>query len=123
MSDPAYAALIKDEVNVKEITVDGTKTENGVGLDLHLTDELRREGQVREFLRAVQDARKAKELSPDDIATLVVAPDSIAESLIAEYKDMIQKTASLGSILFESGIENGTEAKLGESETVVFVLR
>jgi isoleucyl-tRNA synthetase len=123
VSDKVYVGLIKDEVNVKEIVVDKSKTENGVRLDLNLTDELRREGQVREFLRAVQDARKAKGLSPDDMATLVVAPDSIAESLITEYKDMIQKTASLENVVFEEKIEDATEAKLSESETVVFVLR
>ncbi len=123
ISGEQYAALIKDEVNVKAVVVDASKTENGVGLDLNLTDELRREGQVREFLRAVQDARKAKGLSPEDVATLVVVKDAIAESLIGEYKEMIQKTASLGSIVFEEHIENGTEATLGESEVVVFALR
>lgn len=123
ISDAAYASLITDEVNVKAIVVDASKTENDVGLDLELTDELRREGQVRELLRAIQDARKAKGLSPDSVATLGVVSDSIAESLIAEYKDMIQKTATLGSIVFESEIEDTKEAVLGENETVRFVLR
>ena len=143
VSDERYAALIKDEVNVKEIVVDESKTESGValaprslsgmgpaprssggvGLDLNLTDALRREGEVRELLRAIQDARKAKGLSPDDVVTLAVSADSIAESLIAEYTDMIRKTASLGNIVFEKEIEDATEAVLGENETVRFVLR
>lgn len=123
VSDERYAALIKDEVNVKKIVVDESKTENGTGLDLELTDDLRREGEVRELLRAIQDARKAKGLSPDDVVTLAVSADSIAESLIAEYKDMIQKTASLRNIVFEKEIEDATEAVLGENETVRFALR
>lgn len=121
--DERYATLMKDEVNVKEIVVDEAKTENGVALDLNLTDELRREGQVRELLRAIQDERKKKGLLPSDVATLVVSSDPIAESLIDEYKDMIRNTASLDTITFEQNIENGMEVKLGESETVVFVLR
>ncbi|HWH06992.1 MAG TPA: class I tRNA ligase family protein, partial [Candidatus Paceibacterota bacterium] len=65
-------ALIKEELNVKEIRVDASLPEGEVRLDTELTPELIREGDIREFVRAVQDARKALDLSPRDTVSLVV---------------------------------------------------
>ena len=65
-----YHEMIQDEVNVKEIIVD---TEASLHIDVTLTNELIQEGDVRNLLRAVQDARKEKGLSPKDIIVLVAA--------------------------------------------------
>src|SRR3989344_4822268 len=53
-------SLLKEEVNVKEIILNSDK----VGLDTVLTAELIREGNWREFIRAVADARKDLNLLP-----------------------------------------------------------
>jgi isoleucyl-tRNA synthetase len=66
-----YNEIIKEELNVKEIMfTEGEELK--VELDLHITEELRAEGQYRELVRAIQDIRKKNGLNPSDIITLVV---------------------------------------------------
>ncbi len=57
MSNPGLFQLIKDELNVKEIGWEHGK-ELSVSLDLNLDPELVAEGQARELVRQIQEARK-----------------------------------------------------------------
>ncbi len=52
-----FLALIRDEVNVKEISFG-----NEIVLDITITPQLREEGIIRDTIRLVQDARKAAKL-------------------------------------------------------------
>lgn len=67
-----YFSLIIDELNVKKVIVDEAQT-GDVELDLTITDELKREGDVRKLIRAVQDTRKEKGLSPKDSIVLILS--------------------------------------------------
>ncbi len=66
-----FVAIIKDEVNVKEV-----KIESEIKIDETLTPELRREGMMRECIRCVQSARKAAGLNVDDRIILELTTDS-----------------------------------------------
>lgn len=57
----ALLDLIKDEVNVKEITFGGE-----LKLDTEITAELKEEGIVREVIRNIQEMRKDLGLHPKD---------------------------------------------------------
>ena len=57
--------LIKDEVNVKEVVMDDNLKE-GVVLDTTITEELKAEGLVRDFVRSIQAKRKEMGLTPKD---------------------------------------------------------
>ena len=49
--------LIKDEVNVKEVTFDD-KINDEIELDMNITDDLKKEGEKREQIRIIRDLRK-----------------------------------------------------------------
>jgi isoleucyl-tRNA synthetase len=58
--------IVREEINVISISVDNSISED-VELDLNISPELKELGNKREFLRAVQDLRKAKKLTPRDV--------------------------------------------------------
>jgi isoleucyl-tRNA synthetase len=95
-----YFSIIADEVNVKQITVGVAVT-----LDTNLTDELRDEGSVRDFVRSVQGARKDAGLNPHDKAKITYGFD-VDERIVAQYKDQIM------------GATNATELVRGETLSV-----
>ena len=67
-----YLVEIQEELNVKNVIIDKTLTE-GVLLDTTMTDELIQEGDTRKLIRAVQEARKIKNLTPKDVVKLTVS--------------------------------------------------
>ncbi len=67
--------LIKDEVNVKEVVVDQKIPKGEVVLDTNITDALKKEGELRDLIREVQDLRKGAGLQPKDKAVLIVPAD------------------------------------------------
>jgi isoleucyl-tRNA synthetase len=62
-----YLEIIKDELNVKEVSVN-TSLDEEVRLDTSLTPELLEEGKIRDAIRAVQEWRKEKNLKPGEPA-------------------------------------------------------
>lgn len=87
-----YNDLIMDEINVENIIYNPTN-EAEVSLDFTLNETLIERGDIRKFIRAIQDVRKEKDFSPKDVATLVTSYD-----LLEEYKDEILKTCNIGKI-------------------------
>ncbi len=70
--DEECLAIIKDELNVKEVVVDKFLAEGTVALDTDITDALRDEGDMREMVRTIQDMRKAAGLMPSDRVTVLM---------------------------------------------------
>lgn len=69
--------ILKDEINVKEISFDAKLAEE-IELDTNITNELREEGRLREFIRIVQDIRQDAKLEPKDTIVLSIeAPEEI----------------------------------------------
>lgn len=79
--------LLAQEVNVKQIKMNAPELE----LDTNLTEELVAEGDVREFMRAVAEARKELKLSPQDIVHLNIAQEGeelLSSSVLSGVKEM-----------------------------------
>lgn len=86
-----YLALVKDEVNVKEVVHDPS-LETEVALDLTLTPELKAEGAARELMRFIQDLRKRGGLAPQDRVTLAIETTDEGRKVLAMHKDDILRT-------------------------------
>jgi isoleucyl-tRNA synthetase len=106
--------LIKDELNVKQISLDGVGEDTAPKITLitELTPELLAEGAVREVMRAVQDMRKDAGLEPNDRIALTIATDEGGESAVLAHKELLQKTVGATSIEF--AVAFGTTVTAGE---------
>ncbi len=90
---------MRDELNIKEIIFDESLSE-GVILDTEITDDLRDEGIIREFMRAIQERRKEEGFVPEDRPILVLSTNETGEHLSKKYKDEIMKKTGLADLQF-----------------------
>jgi isoleucyl-tRNA synthetase len=99
-----YTDIVADEINVKSVIEDTTFAEDEVRLDTVITEALQKEGDMRNFIRAVQDLRKAKNLQVSDKIKLTVSSLDLLSDLerfnsicgidkIAEDKNLIPENA------------------------------
>ena len=88
--DIGFLELIKDEVNVKEVV---DKNIDGAELNTHLTPELIEEGKVRDAIRAIQDIRKEKNLSPKDL--MQFSPQTEDKELFRRNQKEIEKATNI----------------------------
>jgi isoleucyl-tRNA synthetase len=89
-----YLAIIKDEINVKEIEVN-PNLEAEVKLDINLTPELVEEGRVRDAIRTIQEWRKEQNLKPGEQARYAVPVGE--EAFFQKHAEAIKKA---GNIVF-----------------------
>ncbi|MBU0476796.1 class I tRNA ligase family protein [Patescibacteria group bacterium] len=78
--------LVKQEVNVKEITFGKT-----LKLNTKITEALKEEGQVREIIRQVQRMRKEVNLKPKDEILIQYLGSSALNEVLVENKNFILK--------------------------------
>jgi isoleucyl-tRNA synthetase len=95
-----YNELIKDEVNLKEVSFDENIAEDVV-LDIAITPELKKEGQFRDLLRTVQELRKTTGLQPSDVVDLHVKTNDDGKALVGAFESELMKTALVRKISFE----------------------
>ena len=104
-----YEQIIAEEVNVKKV-VHGTE----LFLDKTLTEELKREGLARDYIRAIQSARKNAKLSMDDhikLSLSILPPE--------EFIDLV-RTEVLADELTENGNFAYDEiAKIGDKNVTI----
>lgn len=97
----AYRAIVADEVNVKEVGIG-----KDVKLDTSISAELKREGLMREVIRAVQNARKQAGLEVDDrIALTLATNDPDTKQAIEEYTETLKAETLAKELTTEDGDE------------------
>ena len=87
-----FLELIRDELNVKRITVDENLASE-VELDTNFTLELIEEGRVRDAIRAIQDIRKEKGLKPGDKMKFVIPVSE--EGFFLKHKIEIERATDV----------------------------
>ena len=86
-------ALIRDEVNIKEIAVG-----KDFWLDTVITPQLKEEGIIREFIRNIQEMRRDLGLTPAQKAKLHIMGDTQQEALILHHMKKIKKDANISEL-------------------------
>lgn len=81
-------SVLADEINVKEITFD-PKIDQEIALDTTITPQLREEGIVREFTRALQEIRKKHGLTPNRRVTFHVA--GLTEEFLVKWQSRLER--------------------------------
>ncbi len=109
-------SIIKDEVNVKEVRSGAV-----VKLDTTLTPELIAEGNVREFMRGVQEQRKENGLAPADRVVLTIGTSPEGQALIERSRDTIMKTVGAADLVFAP--TEGATIAAGEYSFVVSLVK
>jgi len=74
-------------------------------LDIRLTEELKEEGFVREFVRAVQTYRKELNLPVEQRVQLFVHMDEALQSILTKFDKLVHQHLILDSIQFEKKAE------------------
>ena len=107
--DKFYEQIIAEEVNVKQV-----KNAKDFTLDKTLTAELKREGQAREIIRAVQSARKHAGLRQDDQIKL-----SLSIDLPSGYEDLIKSEVGATDINKTGNYAHDEIAKLNGTNITI----
>jgi len=83
-----FEDIIKKQVNVKKVTFKSGKRE--ITLDTKMTEELEREGYVRELTRRIQELRKKAKLKKEDKIKLTVSTkETFLKNFIEELKEKV----------------------------------
>jgi isoleucyl-tRNA synthetase len=85
-----------------------------VALDITLTDELKQEGEAREFVNRVQNIRKESGFELTDRIFVTVLERKELKPSIIKYNDYICREILADSIDWASEIEGGTEIEINE---------
>jgi isoleucyl-tRNA synthetase len=101
---------VKEVVSAKELTHDGWKIKEDGGvivmLNVELTDELKKEGLLREVVRTVNQMRKDAGLTVQDTITLIYkTEDSVLKSVFTDYADQLKKQVLAVNIEWGDGVD------------------
>ncbi len=88
--------ILKDEVNVKQITFDKNLKEEFI-LDTEITHELREEGMLRELVRMIQGLRQDAKLEPKDRIALMTEGNKEFKHIVENNEALIRKETGAAS--------------------------
>lgn len=95
--------------------------EIGVVLDTHISEELRKEGYVREILSKVQNMRKDKGFEVLDKIKLYLAGNEMLENVVKENEELIKHDTLALEIVYNAEKENMTKTNINGEELDVDV--
>ncbi|MBI1839220.1 MAG: class I tRNA ligase family protein, partial [Candidatus Colwellbacteria bacterium] len=105
-----FEDILKEEVNVKEVIFD-SKLKDAIELNTKITPELRREGMVREFVRAVQELRRSAGLMTKNRICLFVETGPIAKGALEGNLKLFMKEVGAKSVEFKKASKFDAEVE------------
>ncbi len=99
--------VLLDEVNVKDATFDGD-IPSPILLDTTIDESLEKEGEMREFVRALQELRKKQELVPSDEVVIRVTVSQFGKEVLSLFGNEIKRICNAREIIITN--EEGTES-------------
>jgi len=85
-----------------------------VALDVTITDELRNEGNAREFVNKIQNLRKDKDFQVLDRIKVSVVKNETLEKTLASFKDYIANEVLANEILLVDSLNEFDEVEMNE---------
>ncbi|MFH0712432.1 MAG: class I tRNA ligase family protein [Candidatus Jorgensenbacteria bacterium] len=115
LKDKELLEILKDEVNVKKITIDKKLKEN-IELDIKITHELKEEGWLRELVRLTQGLRQDAGLEPKDVIVFVAELPKELQFVLEKNEAFFKKEVNAKGIEYRRSdkFEAELETKLGE---------
>ena len=118
--DGTSVELNADKILVERLEKDGLKVLNEgtltVGLDSKITDELKKEGYVRDLVRGIQNLRKESGFEVTDRINLVVSGDDELKVSFEMFKDFISSETLASSAEFAASLPQGTEVEADDKK-------
>lgn len=100
--------IMLDELNIKEANFDPNQKDLVV-IDVSIDESLQKEGDAREFIRAVQDTRKVAGLVPEDVIKVKAKVSRNAQGTILIFEEEIKKTCNVRDVelsLFDNEVSD-----------------
>ena len=107
--------LEKDDLKVLN---DGTLT---VGLDSKVTDELKKEGYVRDLIRGIQNQRKENGYKVTDRIKIKLSGDADLQSAFKMFEDFISNETLANEIAWTEGLDNCVEVDCDDKKWSLFI--
>jgi isoleucyl-tRNA synthetase len=120
INEDEYKEVISEELNVKEVLFSKDEILH-VELNTKITPELKMEGEYRELLRAIQDIRKKKNLTPKDVVRISIETGDEGKKLVQKYENDLKKVALASKIEFKE--TKGEELKIDHLTFIVAISR
>ena len=92
-------------------------------LDTHLTESLLQEGQIRECIRTIQEARKKWDLPVEQYISISIVASKEVQQLVQQYESLLKENVLLSNIFYadSSQLETCIETKLFNEKVLIYV--
>jgi len=109
--DDGFLGLIKDELNIKEISY--ADIQSDIEIDLTINEALRKEGIARDLIRSIQELRKSEGLTVGDKVALLLDSDEKSKELIRLFIHDIKKITLVIGVEY-TNLPRASELKIEE---------
>ena len=117
---PEDLEISTDHIPGYEVAVKGSLT---VALDITITDDLKKEGDAREFVNRIQGIRKDSGFNLTDRIEVTVSENGRLQPSLIQYKDYICAEILADSLAFLPILNNGIEIEVNDVSLNVNVLK